>query len=85
MEKLDDGAELVLGLIRQDFFCAIANVGTDHSPYASTSEAMMAMLREAYQAGVKSQQPPADFDADVARAKDSHFILQPEEDGIVKL
>lgn len=64
-ETLDDNAEIVLSLIRQDFFCAIANVGTDHSPYASTSEAMMAMLREAYQAGVKSMQAPPAFDVDV--------------------
>ena len=36
-------------------------------PYASVTEARLAMLRKAYNRGVQDAQPPRDFDTDVER------------------
>lgn len=62
-------AELWLDMLRAHFACELANhsIDSEHIIYESSSEATMAMLRQAYTRGAQdATKTPADFEADVA-------------------
>lgn len=77
MDTLTDGQEAWLRELEREFSCELSNhaIGSESVKHPSSAAATMAMLRLAYLRGRHDAiDPPADFDADVARVEMANMI-----------